>query len=295
VQGSREGGKAAAYAYLPTSNTAIKATNALLRRGEAVYRSEAPFAADGRTFGAGTIVLPAVQSTANELASQYGLQVYALKKMPTGLTTLRLPRIAHDVDAGTRFVLKELGFDYTLLTPADINAGALASYDVYINDLRQWSNLNPAGKTNFLNFVNGGGDYIGIGRGIPLAQQAGLLTFTFNLGTSSDNGVVRTTYMPTDSVAAQYPMDSHAFVYRPYWFTSWGPNVQVSAAYGGGDFFVSGYWPGWDTSGAAGQPSVIHGPYGPAEITLLGISPTFRAHPEHTFRLVANAIYNGLD
>ena len=34
---------------------------------------------------------------------------------------------------------------------------------------------------------------------------------------------------------------------------------------------------------------------GPAEITLLGISPTFRAHPEPTFRLLANALYNGLN
>jgi hypothetical protein len=30
-------------------------------------------------------------------------------------------------------------------------------------------------------------------------------------------------------------------------------------------------------------------------VTLIGIDPTFRGHPENTFRIVANAIYNGLE
>jgi hypothetical protein len=102
-------------------------------------------------------------------------------------------------------------------------------------------------------------------------------------------------YMGSDPLAAYYPAQSHGFVYSPLWFTAWGSDVAVSAEYAEGDFLVSGYWPGWPTSGAAGQPAIIHGQYGAGEISLMGINPTFRAHPEHTFRLVANSIYNGLD
>jgi len=32
-----------------------------------------------------------------------------------------------------------------------------------------------------------------------------------------------------------------------------------------------------------------------SRVTLIGIDPTFRAHPEHTFRILANAIYSSLD
>jgi hypothetical protein len=31
------------------------------------------------------------------------------------------------------------------------------------------------------------------------------------------------------------------------------------------------------------------------ETTLMGLDVTFRGHPENTFRLLANAIYEGLD
>lgn len=64
-----------------------------------------------------------------------------------------------------------------------------------------------------------------------------------------------------------------------------------------GDFLVSGYWPDWELSGAAGQPMVVSGDYGAgdADVTLIGIDATFRGHPENTFRLVGNGIFEGLD
>jgi hypothetical protein len=45
---------------------------------------------------------------------------------------------------------------------------------------------------------------------------------------------------------------------------------------------------------AAGNAVVVHGMNGSADVTLMGLDPTFRAHPELTFRLLVNAIYNGL-
>lgn len=61
------------------------------------------------------------------------------------------------------------------------------------------------------------------------------------------------------------------------------------------DFLVSGFWPGWQESGAPGLPVVIHNAEGVQDTTLIGFDVTFRAHPEDSFRLLANAIYAGLD
>ncbi len=300
VQGSREGAEAGAYAYLPASNAAVKATNDLLARGVAVYRAESPFANGGRSFGAGTFVVGADPALANELANGYGLDVYTLEDMPDGLTTMHRQKIAVYADEGVRFILRQLGFDWTTVTTADLNADVLnsAGYEVFVNSSRSFSGLSATGKASVAAFIARGGDYVGIGRtGVPFASSANanLLTFTSVSGSSGYNGILKVNYSPTDPVAAQYPSASYGFVYGPVWFTSLGLDVKTSATIDPGEFFVSGFWANWKTSGAAGKPIVVHGTKGAAEITLMGLDPTFRAHPEHTFRILANAIYDGLD
>jgi hypothetical protein len=297
VQGARQGGTAAAYAFLPTSNMAVKVVNGLLGRGLTVYRAEAAFNDNGRSFGAGTFVIPADSNLANELANQDGLQVYALKQFPAGLIQMERQKIAVYASEGVTFFLAQYGFDFTPVTTSDLNNGILTSqdYDVFINSSRSYGGLNANGRADLAAFIASGGDYIGIGRtGVPFASDAGLLNVSYVRGSSSFNGVLQVVYDPADPVTAQYPGDSYGFVYGPVWFTAYDPGVQVSASIAGGDFFVSGFWPGWDTSSAAGNAVVLHGMNGSADVTLMGLDPTFRAHPELTFRLLANAIYNGL-
>jgi hypothetical protein len=299
VQGTKENGKAAAYAILPDNNVAIKAVNDLLLRGVVIQRMEQPFVDDGRAFGAGILILPARPELANELANAYGLNVYNLKAVPSGAVTLRRQKIAVFADEGVRFFLKQYGFDFTVVSTNDLNAGALVSdgYDVFVNSTRSYGGLNAVGRASLAAFIAGGGDYIGIGRtGVPFAGAAGanLLTFTTAQGLADDNGVVKLVYNPDDPVSAQFLPNSHGFVYGPIWFTSIGPNVQVAATLDGADFFVSGFWRNWKASSAPNKPVVIHGMNGSADITLIGLNPTFRAHPEITFRLLANAIFNGL-
>jgi hypothetical protein len=80
------------------------------------------------------------------------------------------------------------------------------------------------------------------------------------------------------------------------WFDEPAGDGQVAARIVGGDFFISGFWPGWAESGAAGKPVVIYRANGALQDTaLIGFDPTFRGHPENMFRIVANAIYSGLD
>jgi len=298
-KGFVEGGQAQAYAYLPTCNEAIKATNELLARRITLYRAKEPFVDSGRTFGTGTFMIPAeAKDVANELASRYGLEVFALQAIPEEVSVMRKQRLAVHADEGVRFFLKEFGFDFTKITTSNLNEGIdLSGYDIFIHSgwSYLWDRLTNTGEGTLRSFFEGGGDYIGIGRsGVHLNVQAKLLKVTYATGERYDNGILMVTNDPADPVTAQYPVDSYAFVYGPVWFKAYD-GLEVSAYVKEGEFFVSGFWWKWKTSGAKGKPIILHGVKGLSIVTLMGIDPTFRAHPEHTFRILANAIYNTLD
>lgn len=196
-------------------------------------------------------------------------------------------------------MLRELGFDLDTVSTNDLNAGTLDSgaYDVFVNTSRSWGgSLSDAGRASLSAFFGGGGDYVGIGRtGAPFAVDAGLTTLDVVLGSRRANGVIDMDFDPNDSVAAGYPADSYGFVFRPAWFDNLPAEVTVSASVAPDDFFFSGFWTDWPTSGAADQPIVVHGTTDVSQVTLMGIDPTFRAHPRHTYRILANAIYHGLE
>ena len=143
--------------------------------------------------------------------------------------------------------------------------------------------------------IAAGGDYVALadrGRAIDFAVDAGWVDVDY--GYISGNAIVQVDYDPDDSVAAGFLEDGYAFVYRSVWFTDWG-DMEVSARLDSGEFLVSGFWEDWQTSGANGMPVIVHGADGEADVTLIGIDNTFRGHPENTFRILGNAIYNGLE
>jgi hypothetical protein len=294
-QGSAEGGKAGAYAYLPTSIAAFQAANDLLARGETLYRAPEPFTDNGTDFGAGAIIIPADPALANELANQYSLTVYKLNEQPENAVPMSEQRIAVYGDAGVRHSLETLGFDFDSVGTSDINGGILAGYDVFINRDLRWSRINTDGKASVSAWFAAGGDYVGLGyrgRAIDFAVDAGWVEVDY--GYISGNAILEIDYDPDDSVAAGFLEDGYAFVYRSVWFTDWD-GMQVSARIDGGDFLTSGFWQNWQTSGANGMPVIVHQDSASSDVTLIGINNTFRGHPENTFRILGNAIYNGLD
>jgi hypothetical protein len=298
VVGKVENGKAKAYAYLPTDNMTVKATNELLAQGYVVYRMETAFTDNGRTFGPGTFIIAPDKALANQLANGAGLDLYALSAIPTDAIPMHRQKIAVFASEGVRFFLNQYGFDATVVSTTDLNNDLLntGGYEVFVNSSRSWGGLSAAGRASVQAFAAAGGDVVGIGRtGVPFVKDAGLMGFTFAQSTSRDNGVVAVNYSQGDPAAAGYPAASHGFVYGPVWFTVWEPAALVGASYAPGAFFVSGYWPNWDTGGAAGMPALLHKSNGASEVTAMGLDPTFRAHPEHTFRLLSNAIYNGMN
>ncbi len=284
-QGSKENGTGA-YAYLPSSLAAIQVTNDLLARGVTLFLD----------IGAGAIIVPDDPSLVNELVNQYALDVFALDGLPVGAVEMQEQSIAVYADGDTARALDTLGFDYDTVSTSDLNAGVISDYDVFINLGLRWSRINDAGKASVTDWFAAGGDYVGLGsrgRAVDFANDAGFVDVDY--GYISGNGIVKVDFDPDDSVAAGFLEDGHAFVYRSVWFTEWTADLTVSARLDDGDFFVSGYWPGWQTSGANGMPVILHTSSGDADVTLIGIDATFRGHPEDSFRLLANAIFSGLE
>ncbi|MCJ7555589.1 MAG: hypothetical protein MUP90_01595, partial [Gammaproteobacteria bacterium] len=294
-QGSSEGGKAGAYAYLPTSIAAFQAANDLLARAETLYRAPEPFNDSGHNFGAGAIIVPADPALANELANQYALEVYKLKGVPDNAVEMSMQRIAVYGDSGVHHSLKTLGFDYDSIEISDLNAGVISGYDVFINRDLRWSSLDAAGKASVSAWFAAGGDYVGLGyrgRAIDFAVDAGWVNVDY--GYIEGNAILQIDYDPEDSVAAGFLEDGYAFVYRSAWFTDDG-GMEISASIADGDFLISGFWEDWQNSGANGMPVVLHDSEDEADVVLIGINNTFRGHPEDSFRILGNAIFTGLD
>jgi hypothetical protein len=302
-QGTVEGGKASAYAYLPTSIAAIQATNALLARGVGLLRAPGPFSDGGRSFDAGVFILPGgAKQIANELASQYGLDLFALKGVPAGAVQLQQQKIAvYMSDFGGPGLLRRFGFAFDVFTRNDLNDATkppLTDYDVFINSSvsMSTSGLNATGKAKLTDYFAAGKDYIGIGgTGALLASQKALFTFTARSYPGTLDSAIRVDYDPSNPVGSGFGTEGYGFANGTRTFYNLAPEVQVVAKVHDPDFLVTGYWPNWQTSGAAGQPIVIRWESaGTQDVTLIGLDPIFRGHPEDSFRLVANAIYSGL-
>lgn len=292
-KGSVENGKGDFISYLPTSLAAFKATNDLLNRGMTLYRAKSN----------GMFILPANPSIANELANSWALDVFTLSSLPEDAVMMRKQRIAVYGDEGVAICLDELGFEYDQVSTAQLNAGAIAGYDLFINRNKSWSELNAAGQASLNAYFAGGGDYIGLlgtwtyFAGATFVMDAGIIDVEFSINWDAD-AILNIKYDPTDTIAAGFRNDGYGYVLNAVWFTDFPEDAKVSASISDGDFLVAGFWPGWQTSPARGKPTVLHtenGENGIQDTALIGLDSTFRGHPKNTFRLVGNAIYSGLD
>jgi hypothetical protein len=293
-RGTVSGRTAGAYAYEPTSIAAFQVTNALIDRGIAVQRATDAFSDQGHSFEPGTFIVPPADRLALELANRHGLDVFALGGPPANAVMMKEQEIAVYADEGTRHALEVLGFEYDAIGRDDVNSGVVENYDLFLNRNRSWGGLDDDGRASLTAFFSAGGDYVGLrSTGIGLAVDAGIIDVDFD--NDDGNTIVSVEYSATDAVAGGYPDEDYAFVFTPAWFTRLGAGVVSSAEFAAGDFIISGYWPDWELSGAAGSPVVVHKSNGDSDTTLIGLDVTFRGHPENTFRLLANAIYDGLD
>ncbi|WDP92261.1 MAG: hypothetical protein HUN04_22070 [Desulfobacter sp.] len=288
-----------AFAVVPDTAQAFKALNDRLNEGRMFYRAGEPFTDRGRDFGAGTIVFPQDFWLAWQLKKEAGVTVYSLRNMPEVLTPMTPRKIAVYGEPGITVNLSHMGFDCDNISGDELADGGLSGYDVLVfgND-RWWAwSLNSAAIAAITGFINGGNDFIAMGGGgNSFTQAQGILGVTVESATG--NGIVNIDIDTDHALGAGFETDEYAFVYDPCWYSSLAEGIEVAARYNSESLFVSGYWPGWETSTAAGMPAMVfsENPDNPdQDIVLMGFDPGFRAHPKQTVKLIGNAIFSGLD
>jgi hypothetical protein len=126
-----------------------------------------------------------------------------------------------------------------------------------------------------------------------LIESFGRVTPAFQLNVS---GIVYWDNEGRESspITGAYPDRDTALVEVPVWFTDVPGDITVDGRLPASDYLASGHWPNPDPS-AGGSPIIIHGPNtaNTARITLFGIDPLFRAHPERSFPAVSEGFYWG--
>jgi len=299
-KGEIEPGQAVAYALAPSENNYAIAVNTLLNEGIQVLYSEDGFTSTGREFVPGTVVVETKSSTLNRLVGDLGLSFAALTQLPEDLVPLRPLTIAACEprnDPGSSFVLGELGFEVTRITEADLRDGIvnLAEYDVFVNGNARWARIGATGQAMVREFLDQGGEYIGMfQRGAMFANDAGILKTKYREGEQYENGIVEVLFELDDPLASTYRERDTVYVYEPIWFTKYPDTAYVVASLPEEDFYMAGFWA--KPEAAAGHAVVIRDIVLRDDevangVVLMGINPTFRAHPQKTFRLLANAIY----
>ena len=125
-------------------NDSIIAVNRLVSSGEDVYWLKQPLSANGKSYGAGTIFIPAKSTTLSKLqklAADIGLSFDSLSSKPAGeaykLRALRIglwDRYGGSMPSGwVRWLLEQYEFQFTVVYPPSLDAGDLASkFDVLI-------------------------------------------------------------------------------------------------------------------------------------------------------------------
>ena len=270
-------GEGTLYELDNDSNAAVRAVNAMLREGLPVYLDPDE---DGDEVELGDFVVAADRDTLADVAARFRVTFESCVVEPASLTRLHPAKVAVSAPADVLFALRALGFD---ATPLAAHA-SLAGYDALVG-----ADTSLEG-TPVKQYVKSGGSYIGVGvRGMS-GFLGRLLPVKWATGGSADNGIVRLDFSRGSVTAAGYTSDDFAYVYKPVWFTDVGDDVSVVATYDA-DPFVAGFWPG--SVAAASAPAIVCGEYGEGDVVLMGVRPAFRAHPEHTFRLLANAVYAG--
>jgi hypothetical protein len=180
---------AAGYLLSHQVNDAFTGTNRLLAAGEEVYWLKAPFAANGKTYPAGTIYVPAKSSTRallDKLAAEMGLSFDAAPAAPAmDVLKLKAIRVAlWDTYGGSmpsgwiRYLLEQqFATPFELVFAPDLDAGNLGSkYDVII--LPNGAGISGGGRGGGFGPEGGGGGRGSGGANIPAEYQKRLGSMT---------------------------------------------------------------------------------------------------------------------
>jgi Zinc carboxypeptidase len=333
VDGGLRTGRADWYALEVDSRTAVSTVNELVRNGVQARLATESFETRYGEMPAGSVLFEEDDVRELRSAGRdAGLWFEPGRGfMPPREPIERVPRIACLCSALENWALEaRLGFEADRWTNGSIASAPsdpLVNYDVIYNTSQIWPS-NETARARYNAFFARGGGYVGaringaafVTPPEPGAQVAGLQAEwqgrASSPGKATENvepliesfGRVGSVFQEDVSgivfwdneqrerspIVGAYPARDTALVEDPVWFTDVPSDITVDGRLPESDYLASGHWPNPDPS-AGGAPVIVHGPNesGTARITLFGIDPMFRAHPERSFPAVASGFYWG--
>ncbi len=186
---------------------------------------------------------------------------------------LEQPSVAATGSAQLNFSLRQLGFE---LTDA---AGA----DVIVSDSGSFNAAQVTGKT-----------FVGIGApALNAVSKSGLLPgFAYKSTRGSHEGLVKAN-VAEHPLTAGYEQEENLYVTTGSWISGVPEGAEVLASFqDSDDFYLAGWWPGYEQ--ARGQTMAITAEQGETTFNLFANSLAFRAHTEHSYRFIANSIYDAV-
>ena len=291
----------------------------LLEHGVEVCWALEPFADAGRTFPAGTLIVPgSARDLLQPLASELGIVARAVRAEPRALR-LRRPRVGlyrswvPSMDEGwTRFVFeREMGVGYQELHDRDVRAGRLhARFDALVlpdqspaailNGHAKGSmpdeyvgGLGPEGVSALRAFVEKGGTLVALDSATGFAIDQLQLPVKNGLA-----GVPPTDFFCPGSILAAKADPTQPLAHglpetTPVWFEGSAAfeieRGSVALRYGGEDPLLSGWLLGGDR--LKGRAALVDVPLGKGRVVLFGFRPQYRAQSRVTYAALLNALY----
>jgi Zinc carboxypeptidase len=184
---------------------------------------------------------------------------------------------------------------YREVDAAAIAAGGLDGAEVLLvpngSDTDAAEALGPAGRQALVDWVAGGGRYVGWQGGTRLAAALGITTATLAEPTSDIPGSLLRVRVDRDSPLAD-DVGRFAWAFYAYDLVMRASDpAQVAVAYPPADhpdFFASGFAAGEEELGSTA--AVIDEPVGDGRAVLFSFEPNFRAFTDGTQRLLRNAV-----
>ncbi|AUD13119.1 X-prolyl-dipeptidyl aminopeptidase [Planococcus sp. MB-3u-03] len=251
-----------------STNDAIRVVNALLADGKTVeVLTESKGKAEAGDFVVATNDLRAY-------ADDYYFETQVFGNGKNAETeVLEQPSVAATGSAQLNFSLRQLGFE---LTDA-------ADADVIVSDGGSFNAAQVTGKT-----------FVGIGApALNAVSKSGLLPgFAYTSTGSRHEGLVKAD-VAEHPLTAGYEEQENLYVTTGSWISGVPEGSEVLASFqDSDDFYLAGWWPGYEQ--AQGQTMAITAEQGETTFNLFANSLAFRAHTEHSYRFLANSIYDAV-
>jgi hypothetical protein len=309
------------FLALGHKNGEMVALGRLLRARVPVRWTTAAFTAQGRTFPAGTLLVPAsARRRVEALAQELGIVVQAVDQAPaSALRLLRAPRVglfqswAPSMDEGwTRFVFEQqLGIEYQTLHVRDVKAGNLRTrFDVIVLPDETPTEILTGRLVGTLPEEYAGGlGREGVAALKAFAEAGGtLVTLDSASGLAKDLGLAVTDVLAEKDEEARFycpgallqvevdtsrPLAHGLEPESAIWFES-SPAFDAAPA-----LSVARYeterplLSGWLLGGQRlrGRSALVEAPLGQGRVVLFGFRPQYRAQSWATYMPLANAIY----